>query len=208
MEAPPRSDSPATLIENTRPRLIVGLGNPGENYRDTRHNIGFMVMDALAAKLGISFTLEKRWDCLLAKFSEGWLIKPQTYMNASGRAAASVGRFYKITPAETLAVYDDVDVLLGRLRLRPGGSAGGHNGIRSMINDLGTQDFPRLKVGIATTSGRPAGDRMVGHVLGRFAESEKETVLLTVARATDAVLESIRSGLGAAMNLFNRKEDA
>jgi len=167
-----------------------------------------MVMDALAARLGISFTLEKRWDCLLAKFSDGWLVKPQTYMNASGRAAAHVGRFFKITPAETLAVFDDVDLQLGRLRIRPGGSAGGHNGIRSMIQDLGTQDFPRLKVGIATASGRPAGDRMVGHVLGRFAESEKETVLLTVGRATDAVLESIRSGVGAAMNLFNRKEDA
>ncbi|MCB1210219.1 MAG: aminoacyl-tRNA hydrolase [Verrucomicrobiales bacterium] len=195
-------------MENTRPRLIVGLGNPGIDYRDTRHNIGFMVMDALADRLGISFTLEKRWNCLLAKFSDGWLVKPQTYMNASGRAAANVGRFFKITPAETLAVFDDVDLQLGRLRIRPGGSAAGHNGIRSMIQELGTQDFPRLKVGIAATSGRPAGDRMVGHVLGRFAESEKETVLLTVGRATDAVLESIRSGLGAAMNLFNRKEDA
>jgi peptidyl-tRNA hydrolase, PTH1 family len=200
----PVSPEPSGLI----PRLIVGLGNPGKEYRDTRHNVGFMVVDELAARLGVSFTEEKRWHGLLAKFSEGWLFKPQTYMNESGRAVRAVSQFYKITPAETLIVYDDVDLPLGRLRLRLAGSAGGHNGMRSLIASLGTDAFPRLKLGIATDSGRPGGDRLVGHVLGKFSAEEKPLLDSVLGRAADAVTLALKSGIGAAMNLFNRKEDS
>jgi PTH1 family peptidyl-tRNA hydrolase len=197
-----------SVPESIIPRLIVGLGNPGNSYQDTRHNIGFMVMDVLATRLGTAFQVEKRWESHVAKFSGGFLVKPQTYMNLSGRAVGSVGRFYKITPQETLVVFDDVDLPLGRLRLRASGSAAGHNGLKSLISTLGTDQFPRVKVGIGADSGRPAGDRLVGHVLGKFSEEEKAAVAQAVDRAADAVMGALKSGLGAAMNFFNRKEGA
>jgi PTH1 family peptidyl-tRNA hydrolase len=198
----------ASVPESLIPRLIVGLGNPGNSYQDTRHNIGFMVMDVLATRLGTAFQVEKRWESHVAKFSGGFLVKPQTYMNLSGRAVGSVGRFYKITPQETLVVFDDVDLPLGRLRLRASGSAAGHNGLKSLISTLGTDQFPRVKVGIGADSGRPVGDRLVGHVLGKFSEDEKAAVAQAVDRAADAVMGALKSGLGAAMNFFNRKEGA
>ncbi len=194
--------------EDVIPRLIVGLGNPGLSYQDTRHNIGFMVMDVLAAKLGATFQVEKRWEAHVAKFAGGFLVKPQTYMNLSGRAVGGVSRYYKIPVQEALIVFDDVDLPLGRLRIRPSGSAAGHNGLKSLIATLGTDLFPRVKVGIGPDKGRPAGDRLVGHVLGKFSEEEKASVAQAVDRAADAVLSALKSGLGAAMNLFNRKEGA
>lgn len=189
-----------------RPRLIVGLGNPGREYADTRHNIGFMVVDALAGQFSAPWGHEKRWDCALAKFSGGWLLKPFTYMNASGEAVSSVCRFYKIQPEEVLAVYDDVDLSLGSMRFRMNGRPAGHNGVRSLISHLGTEEFPRLKVGIAGEQGRPAGDRMVGHVLGRFSEAEQPQVQTAVSRAVEAVRSALNTGLENAMNLYNRKE--
>ena len=188
------------------PRLIVGLGNPGREYEDTRHNVGFMVVDALASQFKVSWVAEKRWDCLLAKFSGGWLLKPLTYMNLSGSAVSSVCRFFKLQSDEVLAVYDDVDIPLGSVRLRAKGSAGGHNGVRSLISHLGGDEFGRIKVGIGEPNGRPAGDRMVGHVLGRFSEDEKPLVQDAVTRAKEATLLTLKSGLAAAMNHFNRKE--
>lgn len=198
----PSTRDPGGLI----PRLIVGLGNPSNDYHDTRHNIGFMVVDELARRLKISFTEEKRWHGLVAKFPGGWLLKPQTFMNDSGRSVRGLSQFYKILPAETLTIYDDVDLPLGRMRLRLAGSAGGHNGMKSLISTLGTDAFPRLKLGIAAESGRPAGERLVCHVLGKFREDEKPTVQIVIQRAADAVIGSLQSGLGAAMNLFNRNE--
>lgn len=189
------------------PRLIVGLGNPGETYRDTRHNIGFMVLDEIARRLGAAFREEKRWTGLVAKFSGGHLLKPLTFMNDSGRSAQAVGHFYKTTPAQTLVVYDDVDLSLGRLRFRTSGSAAGHNGIRSLISSFGTQDFPRLKVGIAPADGRPAGERMVGHVLGSFRAEEQPALQNVIQRAADAVLATLERGLDAAMNVFNRQPE-
>lgn len=186
------------------PRLIVGLGNPGLEYRDTRHNIGFMVVDELARRLGVSFTEENRWHGLVAKFAGGWLLKPQTYMNNSGRSVRALSQFYKVAPSEMLAIYDDVDLALGRLRMRLAGSAGGHNGIKSMIQSLGTEAFPRLKLGIATEVGRPAGERLVGHVLGKFREEELPTLNLVIQTAADAVISALQNGLAAAMNRFNR----
>ena len=165
-----------------------------------------MVVDALASQLNATWAHERRWDCALAKFSQGWLLKPFTYMNLSGEAVSSVCRFYKIEPQEVLAIYDDVDLPLGTLRFRKSGSAAGHNGVRSLVSHLGGEDFPRLKVGIAPENGRPAGDRMVGHVLGKFSESEKPALQQTLTRAIDAVRASLTDGLEAAMNVFNRKE--
>jgi len=190
-----------------QPRLIVGLGNPGETYRDTRHNIGFMVLDEIARRQGVTFHEEKRWKASIAKFAGGFLLKPLTFMNDSGHAVQSVGHFYKASPASTLVVFDDVDIPLGRMRLRPSGSAAGHNGIRSLITSLGTDAFPRLKVGIAPEAGRPAGDRMVGHVLGSFRAEEQPLLQIVIQRAADAVTAAIERGLDAAMNVFNRQPE-
>jgi peptidyl-tRNA hydrolase, PTH1 family len=199
----PRTEAPRAAPQV--PRLIVGLGNPGKNYQDTRHNIGFMVLDLLATRLDTSFSMEKRWNALVAKFAGGCLVKPQTFMNASGEAVQSAAHFYKAPPQSVLVVYDDVDLSLGTLRMRPAGSAGGHNGIRSIIASLGTENFPRLKLGIAGAAGRPDGERMSGHVLGKFHADERPAVEAVITRAADAVLASLRDGLESAMNLFNRK---
>lgn len=165
-----------------------------------------MVIDALAARLGVAFQTEKRWHSHVAKHRTGWLQKPQTYMNLSGRAVAGLARFHKLAVQEILVICDDVDLPLGRLRLRPSGSAGGHNGLKSIIESLGSNAFPRLKIGISTGSGRPAGERLSGHVLGRFDSSEQAVVAQVVARAADAVLTACQDGLGAAMNAFNRND--
>lgn len=190
------------------PRLIVGLGNPGETYRDTRHNIGFMVLDEIARRMGAAFREEKRWTGLVAKFTGGYLLKPLTFMNDSGRSVQSVGHFYKASPAQTLVVYDDVDLPLGRLRFRTSGSAAGHNGIRSLISSLGSDEFPRLKVGISPADGRPAGERMVGHVLGKFSAEERPVLESVIQRAADAVLSAVDRGLETAMNVFNRQPES
>lgn len=166
-----------------------------------------MVVDELARRFGVSFTEERRWHGLLAKFSGGWLFKPQTFMNDSGRAVQAVSQFYKVTPAETLAIFDDVDLPLGRLRLRLAGSAAGHNGMRSLIRSLGTDAFPRLKLGIAAAAGRPGSDRLIGHVLGKFDSDERPLLDTVIQRAADAVTVALKSGMDTAMNLFNRKDE-
>lgn len=194
-------DAPSSL---STPRLIVGLGNPGDQYRNTRHNVGFMVLEEVARRMGATFQPEKRWNCQLARSGPTWLLKPQTFMNLSGDAVAAVSHFYKLPPQETLVVYDDVDLPLGSLRLRPAGSAGGHNGMRSLIGRLGTDAFPRLKLGIADASGRPAGHQLSSHVLGTFAEDERPALADMIQRAADAVQQCLRSGLEATMNAFNR----
>ncbi|MBN8488032.1 MAG: aminoacyl-tRNA hydrolase [Burkholderiales bacterium] len=145
---------------------------------------------------------------LMAKFTGGYLLKPLTFMNDSGRSVQAVGHFYKASPAQTLVVYDDVDLPLGRLRFRTSGSAAGHNGIRSLIASLGSDEFPRLKVGIAAASGRPAGERMVGHVLGKFRAEEQTELQIVIQRAADAVLSAVDRGLEAAMNVFNRPTES
>jgi PTH1 family peptidyl-tRNA hydrolase len=202
------SGAESTSSSLNAPRLIVGLGNPGETYRDTRHNIGFMVLDEIAKRMGTAFREEKRWTGLVAKFTGGYLLKPLTFMNESGRSVQSVGHFYKASPAQTLVVYDDVDLSLGRLRFRASGSAAGHNGIRSLISSLSSDEFPRLKVGIALAAGRPAGERMVGHVLGKFTAEEQPALQSVIQRAADAVLSAVDSGLEAAMNVFNRQPES
>jgi len=202
----PANDPTTSDPGGLTPRLIVGLGNPGSEYKDTRHNIGFMVVDELARRYKVSWTEEKSWHGLVAKIPDGWLLKPQTFMNDSGRSVRLLSRFYKVTPAETFVIYDDVDLPLGRMKLRLAGSAGGHNGIKSLISTLDTNVFPRLKLGISAECGRPEGDRLSGHVLGKFREDELPTLNIIIQRAADAVIRSLQSSLGAAMNLFNRNE--
>ena len=201
------SDTPniPTLLPPSTPDpfLIVGLGNPGKQYAVNRHNVGFMVLSRLAEKLGEPFSrVESR--ALLAKANyQGIrlvLAKPQTYMNGSGSAVRSLLRFYKIPPQQLLVVYDDVDLPLETLRLRAEGGSGGQKGMQSIIEQLGSESFPRLRVGI----GRPPG-RMeaADYVLQDFSRSEQEFLDLTLSRAVDAILTFITDGFEKAMNLYN-----
>lgn len=181
-------------------RLVVGLGNPGAEYERTRHNIGFNVVDSLAAEWGLSWQHSKSWHALWAKGEKAILVKPTSYMNRSGEPLSAVANFYKIAPAEILVVLDDLALELGRLRLRPEGSAGGHNGLESIILHLGTEAVPRLRIGIGAAPSAGAVD----YVLGRFFEEEVPVVQKTVERAGEAAKCAIDNGVLSAMNLFNK----
>lgn len=180
-------------------RLLVGLGNPGREYADTRHNVGFMLLDRIAAKEGVTFKSERAWKAHLARVGEVHLCKPVTYMNLSGEAVRAVADFYKVPPAETLVVLDEMALPLGKLRLRASGSAGGHNGLKSIVAQLGTTEIPRLRIGIGAADPGEA----VGHVLGRFAPDELEPLRETLTRAEEAIATIQAKGLQAAMNAFN-----
>lgn len=184
-------------------RMVVGLGNPGPEYAHTRHNVGFDVVERLASSAGVSWTTQKKWEASVARHDQVLLVKPLTFMNLSGRAVQRVGSFHKIPPAEMLVVYDDADLPLGTLRLRHGGSAGGHNGIKSLIATLGTDSFPRLKFGI----GRAGEGDMVDHVLGRFSPEEAPEVEKSLARAADAVNCVLDSGMESAMTRYNQRPE-
>jgi PTH1 family peptidyl-tRNA hydrolase len=181
-------------------RLVVGLGNPGKAYRDTRHNVGFMILDRLAERERVAFRTEKAWQAEVARAGDTLLCKPLTYMNLSGEAAHPLAQFYKIEPAQTLVVLDDMALPLGRLRLRESGSSGGHNGLQSLIEHFGTPALPRLRIGIGAA---PGADRAVGHVLGRFAAEERGPLDESLARALAAIDRAQTDGLAAAMNAFN-----
>lgn len=185
-------------------RLVAGLGNPGSRYEATRHNVGFMVLDRLVDGFPDSWKDEKRWETLIIRHGDICYLKPQTFMNASGKAIAAVAKFYKIDPAEVLIVYDDADLPLGRLRFRASGSAGGHNGIKSIISCLGGDSFPRLKVGIGRQETQGPG--IVGHVLGKFGSEEEETLEKSLQNAVSAIESALTRGLDTAMNEFNRRE--
>ncbi len=180
-------------------RLLVGLGNPGREYSGTRHNVGFMVLDRLAAAMGAAFRAEKKWQADAVSNGGIWLLKPQTYMNLSGESVSEIARFYQIEPARVLVVLDDMALPLGRLRIRERGSHGGHNGLRSILAHLGTQDVPRLRVGIGSTEPGAA----VGHVLGRFAVDERPLVEQSLDRAVEAIRFAQENDLPSAMNRFN-----
>lgn len=179
-------------------QLVVGLGNPGAEYAGTRHNVGFMIMDQLGSNLGFSFRRESRFRADVARCGGTWYAKPQTYMNLSGESVRALTAFYRIPPEAVLAVYDDAALPLGRLRFRQGGSAGGHNGMQSITDHLGTIAIPRLKTGI----GGPRSS-LTGHVLGRFSDEELPMLNETVARAAEAIEFAQAKGLLAAMNRFN-----
>jgi PTH1 family peptidyl-tRNA hydrolase len=197
---------------SARPKLVVGLGNPGKEYEGTRHNIGFAVLDRIAEKLGCSFRNKSRFTALVAEANAGEagkvvLAKPQTFMNRSGTAVNTLLQWLKIEPAQLLVVVDDADLPLGQIRLRTAGGSGGHNGLRSIIETLGgNEEFARLRVGIGRSA--PLGADISGHVLGRFAPSERELAEQAVAEATEAVNCCLREGVTVAMNQFNRKKTA
>jgi PTH1 family peptidyl-tRNA hydrolase len=180
-------------------QLIVGLGNPGREYAETRHNVGFMIVDLLAAKQGAEWVSGKRRNALVARAGETWLLKPQTYMNLSGEAVAHLTGFYKIPASAVLVILDDMALPLGKLRFRANGSAGGHNGLQSVIDHLGTQSVARLRVGIGAAD--PGAS--VGHVLGRFREDERPVLNETLQRAMEAIQCAQQEGLPTAMNRFN-----
>lgn len=190
-----------SLESGTSIPLIVGLGNPGRQYEGTRHNVGFMALDCLAARAGTIFESKPRWQCHVAKLpgSGVLLVKPQCFMNLSGRPVRQIAAFHKWAPENMLVVYDDVSLPLGKLRIREKGSAGGHNGIKSLIEHFGSDNFPRLKIGI----GAPEPGNMTGHVLGNFREEERELLENTLARAVDAVQLALSQGLAPAANFYN-----
>jgi PTH1 family peptidyl-tRNA hydrolase len=190
-------------MQPSLPKLIVGLGNPGAEYEKTRHNIGFMLIDRMIASLAAGPTEEiHRHSSQIWKYRFGgrtmWLQKPLTYMNLSGEAVAPLCRRQDIAASEVLIVYDDVDLPLGRIRIRRKGGSGGHRGMESIIGELGTSAFPRLRIGIGS-----ARDDMIDHVLGAFSEDETTLLDDVLHTACDAVLLSVRQGTVRAMDRFN-----
>ncbi|HEX4666816.1 MAG TPA: aminoacyl-tRNA hydrolase [Chthoniobacterales bacterium] len=190
-------------MNETRIRLVAGLGNPGREYQRTRHNVGFMVLDRLAADAQLPWEYAEKWKAGWAK-SDVILVKPATYMNRSGEALAAIANFYKIAAEEILVVLDDFALPLGRLRLRTQGSAGGHNGLESILEHFGTDAVPRLRIGIGSAPTQGATD----YVLSRFFEEEQPLLNSALRRAADAVKCAIDKGLIAAMNLFNQQPES
>lgn len=187
-------------------KLIAGLGNPGRKYTETRHNVGFRVIDALAHRNGIELNREN----FSAMTGDGrcggekvLLLKPLTYMNRSGRSILQAVQFYKCTAEDLLVVVDDMALPVGRMRLRAGGSAGGHNGLADIIQRCGGDQFARLRIGIGAVSGA----RMVGHVLGAFDQDEEPVIGRMVDRAAQAVEYWVAEGVEAAMNRYNGLSD-
>jgi PTH1 family peptidyl-tRNA hydrolase len=187
--------------------LVVGLGNPGREYRGSRHNAGFMVLDALAARLGQAFT-RRQADALYATGHIGAapvvLAKPQRYMNLSGRPVASLVKFYGVPLERLLVVFDEIDLPLGTLRLRPEGGTAGHRGMQSIVEALGTQAFPRLRFGVGRPPGRKAA---ASHVLQDFSQDERPLVDEALDRAAAAVETFVQEGITIAMNQFNAAGD-
>ena len=191
-EAPPRE------------RLIVGLGNPESDYTDTRHNLGFACVRELARRLDVSVD-RKRWQSLVGRSeaSRVWLAMPQTYMNLSGEAVARALRDIRIPPHDVWVVYDELDLPMCRMRIRRGGSGAGHNGVRSLIGSLGTDDFVRFRVGIGKPSrkGSSAGRH---YVLGRFTRAEAERLPNVIDGVATALEVALEAGIERAMDRFNR----
>jgi PTH1 family peptidyl-tRNA hydrolase len=195
------SDSTALII----PELIVGLGNPEPKYDNTRHNIGFAAVDELAKVWQMPLKENKRFQGL---FSEGVtpggqkvrLLKPLTYMNRSGQSVRAVTDWYKVEPRSVLVIYDDMDLPVGRLRMRLSGSAGGHNGMKSIIAHLGSQDFPRLRLGIGKSDGEKG---TISHVLGKFAPEEFKAMDEILYISLKAIELSLKAGIEQSMNRYN-----
>ena len=183
-------------------KLIVGLGNPGREYEHTRHNVGFQVAEELAQRYRVTLKNHAKWKARVAKIAaieDGVLVaEPTTFMNLSGWAVREIAAFHKLSAPDLLVVVDDADLPLGRLRMRTGGSAGGHNGLKSIIQELGTIEFPRLRVGV----GRQPGE-LKNHVLGRFSDDEKAQIDAAVKRAADAAELFATENILAAMNRYN-----
>ncbi len=195
-------------------KLIVGLGNPGEKYEDTRHNIGFMVVDRLARELGPgqpTWERNAKWNVETAKIGEVVLVRPLTFMNKSGYAVKAVADFYKLDPSDVWVIHDDIDLPLGKIRIRTGGASGGHNGVDSIIRELKTDQFTRFRLGIGRgkEDTKRHTDRNLRHrgvisfVLSHFRDSEAGTFKHLVKRGTEAVRIALIEGIDKAMNRFN-----
>ncbi|NOK05413.1 MULTISPECIES: aminoacyl-tRNA hydrolase [Myxococcus] len=189
-------------------KLIVGLGNPGREYERHRHNIGFMVVEALLSRARAELNQEK----FAAKVGQGTLagervlfVEPQTFMNLSGRSVAEAARFFKVPVADVLVIHDELDLPLGRLQLKAGGGSGGHNGLKSIVSSLGDEGFIRLRFGIGKPEGPNARERVSGYVLSNFDDGERREMETLIDRAMDMTEIWIREGLSVAMNRFNRK---
>ena len=183
-------------------KIVVGLGNPGAQYANTPHSVGFEAVDAIAAEIGATWEEKRQFKCLMARGTFAgvsvMLVKPQTYMNLSGESVAPVVKYHNATAADLLVVQDDIDLPVGRMRARKNGSCGGHNGIRNIIERLGTQDFARLKLGV----GKDRSD-VIAHVLGKFDPTARRTMDLVVAEAVKAAAAILKGGPDRAMNLYN-----
>lgn len=190
-------------------QLLVGLGNPGDKYAGTRHNVGFMALESLAAREGVSFRSQPKLHGLLAELGHGpsrlRLLMPQTYMNESGRSIRAALDWFDLQPEHLLVLVDDMDLPLGRLRLRASGGAGGHNGLRSTISHLGGQAFPRLRIGIGAPALNPVErkQRTVGHVLGRFAPADQPILTEVLDEVLAGIALIQRAGLERAGNRLN-----
>ena len=184
--------------------IIVGLGNPGRTYAHTRHNVGFDALDLFAKKHRLRFR-SSPFRALVSSYEylgeEILLVKPQTFMNESGQAVGALARKHNITPDRLMVIYDDMDLPLGKLRIRPKGSAGGHNGMKSIISHMHSQDFPRMRVGIGH------GGDAINHVLGRMSRKDRGVMDVALENTVDALEMFIEDGLEPAMNRFNRSED-
>jgi PTH1 family peptidyl-tRNA hydrolase len=185
-------------------RLIVGLGNPGAEYAATRHNAGFLVVEELARRQSAGWSFEKKFNACVARGARAeqtlLLAQPQTFMNASGEAVKPLLGFFRASPAQLLVIVDDADLPFGELRLRPGGSSGGHHGLESIEQHVGSREFARLRVGVGRKDGRRD---IAGHVLGKFGAEEKPLLNRVVARAADQAECWVSYGVAKAMNQFN-----
>ena len=183
-------------------KIIVGLGNPGAQYANTPHSVGFEAVDAIAASIGAVWEEKRQFKCLMSKGSFAgqavMLVKPQTFMNLSGESVAPVVKYHNATAADLLVIQDDIDLAVGRLRIRKNGSCGGHNGIRNIIERLGTPDFARLKLGV----GKDKSD-VIARVLGKFDPTTRKVMDLGVAEAVKASAAILRDGPDRAMNAYN-----
>lgn len=191
------------MIPKSQSLLVVGLGNPGPEYARTRHNIGFMAVDYLADKWGVNWQVDRKFQGSYGGFRQpclGYLLKPSTYMNNSGQSVRAVLDWFKLSPEQVLVIYDDMDLPLGKLRLRQSGSAGGHNGMKSIIAHLSTTNFPRLRLGI----GRSQGD-VHNHVLGGFSSGEMSSIPAILSLTAELIHCAIDSGWDKAMSLYNSR---
>ena len=184
--------------------LIVGLGNPGQKYEHTRHNMGFLTVDLMAEKQGVKLNKVKfkaAFNIMNFADAKCLVMKPQTYMNLSGEAVREAAQFYKVPADHVLVIYDDVSLPVGKLRVRPTGSAGGHNGIKNIIAHLGTQEFPRIKIGTGAPAG--GGAEMIDWVIGVPSQAERKILVDSFERAVKAAADILENGCQKAMNDYN-----
>jgi PTH1 family peptidyl-tRNA hydrolase len=193
-------------MPTNRLKLVVGLGNPGKNYQNTRHNAGFMVADKIAQDFNIEFN-SKKFDSVfgrgLVEDCEILLAKPLAFMNRSGPPVQKLAHYFRIQCEDMVVIHDDIDLAYGRLKIKEKGGHGGHNGIRSLMDAFGEGDFVRLRIGVGRSE---AGEDVTGHVLGRFSAEQSQLLTRIITCARDAVVTVLRQGTKVGMNLFNGKD--